>query len=188
MSPNLCESLDDYLVVVASDGREQRILSRNCVDRTVCAVRVPWVRSSSCLTKLSACLPGRPLIPPPRFHMIRYHGVLAARAAARAEIVPGRAPAPVDAQLPLFMPSDLPLEPPPPPSRHPWPWLLKRVFAVEIETCPVPGCGGRMRLVEIATEPDDIARVVAAVDGAAPRAPPRRPRPSPPGQLRLAFG
>ena len=77
------------------------------------------------------------LIPPPRVHMIRYHGVLAGRASARAEIVPGRAPAPVDAQLPLFMPSDLPpLEPPPPPSRHPWPWLLKRVFAVDIESLP----------------------------------------------------
>ena len=130
------------------------------------------------------------LIPPPRFHMTRYHGVLAGRATARAEVVPGRAPPPVDAQLPLFMPSEVPsLQPPPPPSRHPWPWLLKRVFAVEIETCPVPGCGGRMRLVEIATEPDDIARVMAAVGGDdAARAPPRRRRPSPPGQLRLAFG
>ncbi len=130
------------------------------------------------------------LIPPPRFHMTRYHGVLAGRATARAEVVPGRAPPLVDAQLPLFMPSEVPsLQPPPPPSRHPWPWLLKRVFAVEIETCPVPGCGGRMRLVEVATEPDDIARVMAELGGEdAARAPPRRPLPSPPGQLRLAFG
>ena len=53
----------------------------------------------------------------------------------------------------------------------------------------MPGWGGRMRLVEIATEPDDIARVMAAVGGDdAARAPPRRRRPSPPGQLRLAFG
>ena len=122
--------------------------------------------------------------------MTRYHGVLAGRASARAEVVPGRAPPPAEAQLPLFTPSDLhPLAPPPPPSRHPWPWLLKRVFAVDIETCPVPGCGGRMRLVEVATEPDDIARVMAELGGDdAARAPPRRPRPSPPGQLRLAFG
>ena len=130
------------------------------------------------------------LIPPPRFHMTRYHGVLAGRASARAEVVPGRAPPPAEAQLPLFMPSDVPpLAPPPPPGRHPWPWLLKRVFAVDIETCPVPGCGGRLRLVEVATEPDDIARVMAELGGDdAARAPPRRPRPSPPGQLRLAFG
>jgi Putative transposase len=31
------------------------------------------------------------LIPPPRFHMLRYHGVLAAHAKARAEVVPGQA-------------------------------------------------------------------------------------------------
>ncbi len=106
------------------------------------------------------------LIPPPCFHMMRYHGVLAGRATARAEVVPGRAPPPAEAQLPLFTPSDLPpLAPPPPPSRHPWPWLLKRVFAVDIESCPVPGCGGRMRLVEVATEPDDIARVIAELGG-----------------------
>ncbi len=39
----------------------------------------------------------------PRFHMTRYHGVLAGRATARAVAVPGRAPPPADAQLALFM-------------------------------------------------------------------------------------
>jgi hypothetical protein len=129
------------------------------------------------------------LIPPPRCHMLRYHGVLAARATARPEVVPGRPPPPPDDQLPLFMPSELPVAEPEMPSRHPWPWLLKRVFGVDIQSCPVPGCGGRMHLVEIATEPDDIARVMTALGGgAAARAPPRRPRPSPKGQLRFAFG
>ncbi len=56
------------------------------------------------------------------------------------------------------------------------------MFTVDIESCPVPGCGWRMRLVEIATEPDHIARVVAAAGGDAARAPPRRPHPSPPGR------
>ncbi|MCZ7679460.1 MAG: hypothetical protein M5U28_12140 [Sandaracinaceae bacterium] len=63
------------------------------------------------------------------------------------------------------------------------------MFALDIQTCPLPRCGGRMRLVEIATEPHDIARVTAAVGGdPAARAPPRRPPASPPGQLRLALG
>ena len=65
--------------------------------------------------------------------------------------------------------------PPPPPSRsrHPWPWLLQRVFAVDILTCP--RCQGAMRLVEIATEPDAIERVLASEPdaAAAARAPPR---------------
>jgi hypothetical protein len=39
------------------------------------------------------------------------------------------------------------------------------VFAVDIETCPVPGCGGRMRLVEIATDPKQVAPEVRTVPG-----------------------
>ncbi len=41
LSPNLCESLDDYLVVVVSDGREQRIVTRHFIDSDVLELRVP---------------------------------------------------------------------------------------------------------------------------------------------------
>ncbi|MCZ7677935.1 MAG: hypothetical protein M5U28_03785 [Sandaracinaceae bacterium] len=60
------------------------------------------------------------------------------------------------------------------------------MFNAEVTTCPVEGRGGRMRLVEIATDPDDIARVLLREPRRA-RAPPTR-RPPPPGQLSLAFG
>jgi hypothetical protein len=122
------------------------------------------------------------LVPPPRFHMLRYHGVLAAHAAARAKVVPGREPPSPPPQLLLFEPSEALFEPPA--SRHPWSWLLRRVFAVDVSICPVEGCGGRMRVVEIATTPDDVARVL---DGqpARSRAPP--PPDVAPAQLHLAF-
>ncbi|PRQ02086.1 hypothetical protein [Enhygromyxa salina] len=68
-----------------------------------------------------------------------------------------------------------------PASRHPWAWLLARVFAVDVMTCS--RCGGRMRLVEIADSRDGIARVLANV-GLGPRPPPRR-RPAVAGQLEL---
>lgn len=127
------------------------------------------------------------LVPPPRFHMLRYHGVLAAHASARAEVVLGRAPPSPPEQLPLFVPADLaPLAPPEPPSRHPWAWLLRRVFAVDVTTCPVDGCGGRMRVVEIATKPDDIARLLAQGGMPRSRAPPPV-RPPRRGQLSLAL-
>lgn len=123
------------------------------------------------------------LVPPPRFHMVRYHGVLAAHAAVRAEVVPGREPPSPPPQLPLFEAREAPLEPPPP-SRHPWAWLLRRVFAVEVSVCPREGCEGRMRVVEIAIKPDDVAR---ALEGQPPRArPPPNPKVSA-GQLKLAF-
>lgn len=129
------------------------------------------------------------LVPPPRFHMTRYHGVLSSHAAVRAEIVPKKSPASLAApvQLPLFGKSDEPLpaiEKTAEPSRHPWPWLLKRVFAVDVLECI--RCGGALRIVKIATKPDEIARALGEQT---------RPRGPPPdelavtvyGQLRLRF-
>ena len=78
------------------------------------------------------------LVPPPRFHLLRYLGVLSAHASLRAEVVPGKAvvpPVAPPAQLPLFnhsaqpqQPAKLTAEKTAEPSRHPWSWLLKRVF------------------------------------------------------------
>jgi hypothetical protein len=126
------------------------------------------------------------LVPPPRFPLLRYHGVLSGNATERAEVVPGRPPR-KEEQLPLFREGEpRHLEPPPPPTRHPWAWLLKRVFAAEVSLCP--RCPGKMRIVELATEPADAARVLADL-GLAARAPPERCRAPPPrrGQLALSF-
>ncbi len=125
------------------------------------------------------------LIPPPRFHLLRYHGVLAANAKARVEVVPQK-PINKNVQLPLFMPGDAGyLEPPPEPSRHPWPWLLKRVFALDISVCPK--CTGRMRIIEVAKDEDHAARVLSEFGIA--RAPPPKPAPLriDPRQLSLPF-
>ena len=67
-------------------------------------------------------------------------------------------------------------------SRHPWSWLLQRVFGVDVLKCEK--CGGRLRIVEIAKKPDDIARVLNERGYA--RAPPDA-EPPVQGQLRLVF-
>ena len=125
------------------------------------------------------------LIPPPRFHTLRYHGVLAAHANARAEVVPGhRLESAEPTQIPLSFTEPTALEGiTKQGARHPWAWLLQRVFAVDIMTCP--RCRGAMRLVKIANKPDEIARVLADL-GLGARPPPR-PRPPPTGQLELDF-
>jgi hypothetical protein len=123
------------------------------------------------------------LIPPPRFHMLRYHGVLAAHAQARAEVVPRRGTPNPPEQLALFPSSDaLPPEPPPP-SRHPWAGLLKRVFAVDVTVCP--RCHATLRIVELATERNHIARVLRK-QALGARAPPP-PRHASTEKLQLAF-
>jgi hypothetical protein len=126
------------------------------------------------------------LVPPPRFHMLRYHGVLAANAKVRGEVVPQKA-VKAGVQLPLFMPGEEGyLAPPPEPSRHPWPWLLKRVFAIDITVCP--RCASRMRIIEVAKDEDHAARVLSEL-GISARAPPSSAltRPIDPRQLSLSF-
>ena len=69
------------------------------------------------------------------------------------------------------------------PKRHAWAWLLKKIFLVDVTECP--GCGGRMKWLEVCTESRDIQRVLAA-HGLAPRAPPAIAW-APLGQLRFSF-
>ena len=65
------------------------------------------------------------------------------------------------------------------------PYLFKRVSAVDVLTCE--RCGGRLRIVEIATKPDDVSRVLRERGWA--RAPRREELPAfMDGQLRLQFG
>ena len=107
--------------------------------------------------------------------MLRYHGVLAGHSRDRAEVVPQDAPnentedeTTGDAQHLLFEPAP-PIEPPPPPSRHPWAWLLRRVFAVDIMTCPQ--CQGAMRVKSIATEASEIQAILGIASRARPPPP-----------------
>ena len=123
------------------------------------------------------------LVPPPRQHMVGYHGLLSSHAKLRREIVPApdAATSPTRVvQLELFGgddPSD-----DDDPRRKPWAWLLRHVFEVDVTTCP--RCSGPMRWIEAATAPDAIARLLAK-HGLGPRPPPTRSAPH--GQLRLAF-
>ncbi len=77
------------------------------------------------------------LVPPPRFHMIRYQGCLAARSKVRAEVVPGGSRSTKEpVQLTLFSEDGEELESARPAkrprsSRHPWAYLLRRVFSAE---------------------------------------------------------
>ena len=89
------------------------------------------------------------LVPPPRLHLMRYLGVLAGHSSLLAEVVPKKLAAPPK-QLPLFDERDEPttsaksaVNKTAEPSRHPWPWLPQRVFAVDILVCE--RCGGRLR-------------------------------------------
>ena len=72
------------------------------------------------------------LVPRPRLHLIRFHGVLAPNAKLRSKIVP--APAERAAAPPTDHASAQGETP-----RMSWARLLKRVFDIDVEHCP--NCG-----------------------------------------------
>ena len=173
---------------VARPPLSQERLERHSDGRLRYRFKSPWKDGTTAVLLDPLDFIGRlcALVPPPRFHMLRYHGVLAANAGDRADVVSGReSHSGPPSQLPLFPATvGCPQLPPPPPARHPWAWLLRRVFAVDVLRCP--SCDGPMKVVEIATDEKDIARVLAE-QGLGPRAPPP-PLHVPRGQLSLALG
>ena len=94
-------------------------------------------------------------VPPPRLHLLRYAGVLAAASKLRPLVVP---PPPATPDEPPAH-NQHAAKPRPPTHRsryRPWAELLKRTFAIEVEVCP--NCSGRMRLISFVTEPSSLTR------------------------------
>ncbi len=94
-------------------------------------------------------------VPPPRMHQVRYSGVLGSASKLRPLVVPP--PPPASAEQPAH--TGHATKPRPPTHRsgyHPWAELLKRTFAIDVETCSQ--CSGRMKLIALVTKPSSVAR------------------------------
>jgi hypothetical protein len=102
------------------------------------------------------------LVPPPRIHLTRYHGVFAPHSQLRAAVTPAHRGVGA-AQQPVADP----VQPPPP--RHvamSWARRLKRVFGIEIDTCQ--RCGGNLRIIASIEQPEVIAKILAHLERVAP--------------------
>jgi len=191
------------------DGRDRKQLQRLCRylarpplahdrlaqlpdGRLSLSLKTPWSDGTEAIVLSPMDLIARlcALLPPPRMHMTRFFGVLSSANKVRSEVVPTPEPNPElqpPLQLSLLEPDGTAPAPPPSPQppphsgRHPWAWLLRRVFKVDVTVCP--RCHGRMRIQEVALTAAAIDRVLAR-QGLRAQAPPSPPRP-PPGQLGL---
>jgi hypothetical protein len=126
-------------------------------------------------------------VPPPRWHLLRYFGVISSHSRLRREVVP-HPPSDPSATAPPPAPGDqvelaLDADHDEPAPRKRWAWLLRHVFKADLDTCP--RCGGGMRWAEAAASKDE-ARDLLARLGLGPRPPPA-PKPPPLGQLTLPF-
>jgi hypothetical protein len=114
-------------------------------------------------------------IPPPRKHLVRYHGFYSNAARGKRRAVAGQA---INTQGEC---ADQP-EPPGPAvrvARKRWADLSRRVYEVDPLVCP--RCAGSMRVAGFITQPEVIKRILDHLrrSQARPRLPPRHtPRPS----------
>ena len=116
-----------------------------------------------------------PLIPRPRSHEIRYHGVLGPAAKDRHKIVPRSGPVQYGGET--RPPSSHPIDVSPQLNRLPRAVQLKRVFLVDVLECPK--CKGRMEILAVVTEPASVRRYLEGMDlpSEAPRPHVARPPP-----------
>ena len=120
------------------------------------------------------------LVPPPRAHALRYHGVFAPNSRVRAQVVPEQVAdaAEPDARCPRTTSTKAPATPPktrspdapaPTRTRVPWAELLQKVFAVDVLACP--RCAGRLEVIAYIAEPG-VAKQILDHLGLEAQAPP----------------
>jgi Putative transposase len=113
------------------------------------------------------------LVPRPRINLLLYHGILAAHAAWRAEVVP-RVPSGV---ADLGTGAATAAAPSPGPAGRRWADLMRRAFEVDVPACP--RCGGRLRLVALLEAGAVTARILRHL-GLPPEVPAAAPTRAPP--------
>jgi len=154
-------------VTQGPDGLVRIVLKKPFSDGTVAVDMDPV----SLLCRLAAS------VPPPRLHTVRYAGVLAPASKLRPRIVPKPPATPAND----VEPGALPRSPMPhrPGGSHyrPWAELLKRCFAIDVERCA--RCGGRMKLVALVTDLQQVRRFLRGI-GEPTEPPPREPARGPP--------
>jgi hypothetical protein len=151
-------------VTQGPDGLVRIALKKPFSDGTVAVDMDPL----SLLCRLAAS------VPPPRFHTVKYAGVLAPASKLRPRIVPKPPPGPAN---------DVERSAPPLPPKlggsryRPWAELLKRCFAIDVLHCA--SCGGRMKLVALLTDLQQVRRFLRGI-GEPTEPPPREPARGPP--------
>ena len=94
-----------------------------------------WRTSGSVPWRPAPGVPWAALVPRPRLHLIRFHGVLAPHAKLRSQVVPAPAQQSTAGEGDCQHALSAPL-------RMTWARLLKRVCDMDIEQC---ACGGKIK-------------------------------------------
>ena len=139
-------------------------LSVNREGNVVLKLKTPWRNGAThiVLTPMEFMQRLAALVPRPRLHLIRFHGVLAPNAKLRSKVVPTPAPQTTAGEGDCRHAHSKPL-------RMTWARLLKRVFDIDIERCV---CGGKLKIIAVIEQPDVIEKILKHI-GLDPQPPPR---------------
>jgi hypothetical protein len=135
------------------------------------------------------------------FNLTRYHGVLASRSKLRHEVVERATHAAPSPEEQLLLPCLSQVQADQArrhldtlhrtwspdshtPGRHPWAYLLRRTFRVDVTVCP--SCSGPLRLEEVCTDREAIARALLR-EGLGPMPPPAQSPGISSGQLTMGI-
>ena len=147
-------------------------VQRNAAGQVVLKLKTPWRDGTTHLVMSPLEFMQRlaALVPRPRLHLIRFHGVLAPNAKLRAMVVPR---GPVEHAGASALAACEPNCAHGRPARISWARLLKRVLEIDLEHCPNCG-GGELKIIASILEAPVIERILTHL-GLQARAPPRAP-------------
>lgn len=113
------------------------------------------------------------IVPPPRAHLVVYHGVLASAAALRGEIVPRVGPSStgetIDETPQEESDTQRDEEATIRPRNYSWAELMRRVFAIDVLQCE---CGGQRSLIAVITDPGVVVSILECLGLSSARSPP----------------
>ena len=143
----------------------------NAAGQVVLKLKTPWRDGTTHLVMSPLEFMQRlaALVPRPRLHLIRFHGVLAPNAKLRALVVPQEPEVSAKGAMPAACESNCAHHRP---VRLSWARLLKRVFELDLEYCP--NCGGELKIIAAILEQPAIEKILTHL-GLQARAPPRSP-------------
>ena len=150
------DKLERIARYIARPAVSEERLSTSASGDVIYRFKKPWDDGTAALkmTPLEFMERLAALVPRPRIHLTRYSGVLAPHYKYRRDIVPKPIP-----QLTLeHGDPEEGEEDPPSKQRIHWARLLKRVFGVDVETCP--SCQGRVRIIAAIEDPPVIKKIL----------------------------
>ncbi len=171
------DRLEKVCRYIARPAVAEERLSTNDKGDVIYRFKKPWDDGTTAMKLTPMELMERlvALVPRPRVHLTRYHGVLGPHYKYRKQIVPKPPELKLVQDQEIIEPKQLELKK----KNISWARLLARVFGIDVETCSK--CGERMKIIAAIEEPKVIRKILdhMGLDTKPPRLTPARGPPSP---------